>query len=214
MAPLSRKIIVQHAVALADQSGLDGLSMRKLAARCGVEAMSLYNHVDNKDDVLDGMVEYVIGKVYVPRLDADWRQEMRQRAVSAHALFLQHPWASKLIVSRVNSGPGMFSWVDGTIGCLRAAGFSWAQADAAWNAMDSFIHGFTLQRLNFPFKESEYAQAAAAWLPNIPPDEYPNLHGMASEVADGRHSGIPQFTFGLDILLDGLERLRNGTRSK
>lgn len=205
--PLTRKIIIQHAVALADAEGLDALSMRKLASRCGVEAMSLYNHVENKDDVLNGMVESIIRKVHVPRADTDWRREMRIRALSAHALFLQHPWASLLIVSRVNAGPHMFRWVDATIGCLRAAGFSWAAADAAWNALDSFIHGFTLQQLTFPFKEGEYAQAAAAWLPSIPQDTLPHLHGMAREVAEERHSGIPDFTFGLEILLDGLERV-------
>ncbi|RMD92514.1 MAG: TetR family transcriptional regulator [Alphaproteobacteria bacterium] len=204
---LTRERVVAEAVALADAEGLDALSMRRLAKRLGVEAMSLYNHVSGKEDLLGAMVDAVAGEIRRPAAQGEWKAEMRARAVSAHEVFLRHPWAPMLFVSRVNAGPKMLEWVDATIGCLRAAGFDLAMADHAWNAIDSHIYGFTLQELNFPFAKGEYAAQARAWLPHIPPDRLPNLHAMAEAVATGRHDGIHDFTFGLDLILDGLEAL-------
>lgn len=205
--PLSLDLIVQHAIVLADTDGIDTLSMRRLAGRCGVEAMSLYNHVANKDALLDAMVDRVVKDIYIPDPDSPWVEAMRRRASSAHAVLMRHPWASMLMLSRPNMGPHMVRWVDATIGCLRQAGFSWVLADHAWNTLDSYIHGFTQQRLNFPFEESAHQAAAQAYLPMIPEDTFPNLHGMATEIAEGRHDGIQNFAFGLDLLLEGLERL-------
>ncbi len=208
--PLTRDIILEKAVALADAEGIDGLSMRSLARKCGVEAMSLYNHVANKEALLQGMIEIVVADIYIPATGTPWKEAMRERAVSAHAVLMRHPWASMVMLSQADSGPVMLRWVDATIGCLREGGFSWSLADHAWNTLDSYIHGFTQQRLNFPFKESDYAAAAAEYLPFIPADTLPNLHGMAREIAEGRHDGIQEFRFGLDLLLDGLERILDG----
>lgn len=205
--PLSHDFIVRHAIELADAEGIDALSMRRLARTCGVEAMSLYNHVANKDALLDAMLEAVVQEIHVPIPGSNWRDAMIKRAVSAHEALMRHPWASMLMLSRASMGPAMLRWVDATIGCLRSAGFSWALADDAWNTLDSYIHGFTQQRLNFPFEESAHAEAAQAYLPMIPRDTFPNLHGMATEIAEGRHTGIQDFRFGLDLLLDGLERM-------
>ena len=132
---------------------------------------------------------------------------MRQRAISAHAMLVRHPWAGGQIVSRVNIGPAMLRYVDSTIGCLREAGFSFAMVDRAWNAMDSFIYGFTLQELNFPFQPEEYSDVAASYLPQLPAEEYPHLTEMTKRVADGSHDGVQEFEFGLDLILDGLERV-------
>lgn len=208
--PLSRDRVITAAIGLADHAGLDALSMRRLARELGVEAMSLYNHVTSKDDLLDGMVDAVVGEITVPGPDPgkDWRPAMRQRAGSAHAVLRRHPWATLPLVSRVNVGPNMLRYTDATIGCLRAAGFSWALADRAWNAMDSHIYGFTLQELNFPFEAEAYRQAARQYLPLIPEADYPHLHGMTVEVMSGRHQGIQDLGFGLELILDGLERLR------
>lgn len=205
--PLSRDRVLNAAVALADESGIDALSMRRLGQALGVEAMSLYKHVANKDDLLDGIVDLVAGEIEVPATPGDWRSAMRSRAISAHAVLMRHPWATMLIVSRVNVGPAMLRYVDATIGCLRAAGFSWALADYAWNAIDSHVYGFTLQKLSFPFAPEEYAEVARAFLPRVPADEYPHLRGMAEEVIARRHDGVQDFEFGLDLILDGLERL-------
>ena len=136
---------------------------------------------------------------------------MRRRAVSAHAVLLRHPWATMLIVSRANVGPAMLGYVDATIGCLREAGFSYALADHAWNALDSYVYGFTLQKLNFPFEPSEYATLAKAFLPIIPAAQFPYLNGMSQQVIDGQHDGLHDLEFGLDLILDGLAALLERT---
>lgn len=206
---LNRDAILNAAVALADERGIDALSMRKLAETLGIEAMSLYNHVKNKDDLLDGMVNMVVAEIELPATNIHWKLAMRQRAISAQEMLLRHPWASMLIVARINVGSAMLRYVDATIGCLRAAGFTYALADHAISVIDSHIYGFTLLKSNFPIEEQEYAQAAEQFLPMFPAAIYPHARGWAEEVISGRHSGINEFTFGLDLILDGLERLAN-----
>lgn len=206
--PLTRERVLRAALGLADQEGLDALSMRKLAKVVGVEAMSLYNHVANKDDLLDGLCDLVVAEMYVPRADGDWRGELRRRAVSAHEVLLRHRWATGLIGSRINVGPAMLRYVDATLGCLIAAGFTYEQADHAWNALDSHTYGFTLQAINFPLDPADYATAATEFLPLIPPETHPHMHALATLVSTGSHSGTADFTFGLDLLLDGLDTLR------
>ncbi|MEM7248130.1 MAG: TetR/AcrR family transcriptional regulator C-terminal domain-containing protein [Acidobacteriota bacterium] len=200
--------MLRVAVTLADRGGVEGLSMRKLGEALGVEAMSLYKHVANKDDVLDGIVDLVVGEIELPVPGGDWRATLRRRAISAREVLLRHPWASLMMMSRVNVGPSMLRFVDATIGCLREAGFSYAVADHAWNAIDNHVHGFTLQEMSFPLAPGKYREAAQAHLPMIPADRYPHLNGLAQEVAAGRHDGLHDFEFGLDLILDGLERLR------
>jgi AcrR family transcriptional regulator len=182
--------------------------MRNLAAAMKVEAMSLYNHIAGKDDLLNGLVEMVAGEIEVPAIYGDWRTTMRRRAISAHEALMRHPWAGTLFVSRVNIGPNMLRYVDATIGCLRAAGFSYPMADHAWNALDAYVYGFTLQRLNFPLDPAEYSSAASMFLPLIPPERFPYLNGMSQEVINGRHDGVQHLQLGLDLLLDGLELIR------
>ncbi len=206
--PLTRERVLRAAMALADRDGIEALSMRRLAQSLGVEAMSLYNHVRNKEDALDGLVELVASEFARPQVGPAWKAEMRRRAVTAHDVLVRHPWASALIVSRVNVGPAMLSYVDATIGCLVSAGFDYAEADGAWNAINSHIYGFTLQELSFPFAEEECADQAAAFLPDMP-DDLPWLRGMAEAVATGRHDGRQDFSFGLELILEGLERTRN-----
>lgn len=206
---LTRGAILDAAVALADERGIDALSMRKLAETLSIEAMSLYNHVKNKDDLLDGMVDAVVAEIELPATNIKWKAAMRQRAISTHTMLLRHPWASVLIVSRINIGSAMLRYGDAALGCLHAAGFPYALADHAINAIDSHIYGFTLLKSNFPIEEKEYTQAAEQFLPMIPASTYPHAHALAEEVISGQHSGINEFTFGLDLILDGLERLAN-----
>lgn len=209
--PLSRKRVLKTAIQLADEEGIASLSMRKLAQALGVKAMSLYNHVANKDDLLDGMVDIVVSEIEVPSLGTDWQTAMRRRALSAHAVLLRHPWATLEFVSRVNVGPAMLHYVDATLGCLRAAGFSFEMADHAWNAIDSHIYGFTLQELNFPFEAVEYADVAESYVAMIPVEQYPHLHGLTHHVMVGRYDGIHDFGFGLDLILHGLDSFRDRT---
>ncbi len=208
-APLTREKVLRAALTLADKNGLELLSMRNLAQAVKVEAMSLYNHVAGKEDILDGLVELVASEIAVPETGKDWKAQLRQRALSAHAALTRHPWATMLFVSRVNIGPNMLRCVDATISCLVHAGFSYPLADHAWTALDGFIYGFTLQKRNFPFEPAEYASAAKRFLPMIPAETFPGLNGMSQEIIAGRHDGMHQLEFGLELLLDGLERLRS-----
>jgi AcrR family transcriptional regulator len=198
---------------MVDADGIESLSMRNLAHSLKVEAMSLYNHVANKDDILDGLVELVVSEIDVPVIGGDWRAAMRHRAVSAHAVLMRHPWATMLFVSRVNTGPMMLRYVDATIGCLREAGFSFAMTDRIWNALDAYTYGFTLQKLNFPLEPSEYAPTAKQFLHLIPAEQFPHLRAMSEELISGRHDGMHELELGLDLLLDGFERMRQVNRA-
>ena len=176
--PLSRERILHTALRLADERGLESLSMRKLSQELSVKAMSLYNYVTNKDDLLDGIVDRVVSEIELPSLETDWQIAMRRRATSAHAVLLRHPWATMAIVSRVNIGSAMLHYVDATLGCLREAGFSVEMADHAWNAIDNHIYGFTLQELNFTFEAAEYSTVAENYLSHIPVEQYPYLNQL------------------------------------
>jgi AcrR family transcriptional regulator len=203
--PLTRERVLRAAVALADKSGIESLTMRVLGQELGVEAMSLYNHVANKDDVLDGIVDLVVDEIDVPGQGTDWKIAMRQRAISAHEVLLRHPWAAMLVMSRFNLGPGMRRYLNATLGRLREGGFSIERALDAWNTLDSHIYGFTLQELNLPFEVEQTKQVSAYVLPQLPVDEYPHLVEVVTEIMQsGRDES---FEFGLDLILDGLERI-------
>jgi AcrR family transcriptional regulator len=206
--PLSRERVLDAALRLADEAGIEALSMRKLAEVLGVKAMSLYNHVANKDDLLDGMVDRVISEIEVPDLRLDWKAAMRRRANSAHEVLLRHPWATMPIVSRINVGSAMLRYVDTTLGCLVEAGFSFEMADHGWNAIDSYIYGFTLQELNFPLEVSDYPEVAASFIPMIPRQQYPYMNQLSHRVIDGSYNGLHDFEFGLELILNGLDELR------
>ena len=207
--PLSRGRVLDAALRLADEGGIEAISMRKLAQALGVQAMSLYNHVANKDEIVNGLVDIVIGEIEVPDLSMDWKMAMRQRANSAHKVLLRHPWASLMIMSHANVGPANLRYVDATLGCLREAGFSFEMADRAWNAIDSHIYGFTLQELKFPFAPGEYSEAAKNGLALIPADQYPYFNQLTHHVMEGHYDGLHDFEFGLELILDGLDRLRD-----
>ncbi len=208
-APLSRDRVLRAAIKLADRRGLEALSMRKLATALKVEAMSLYHHVANKDELLDGMVDTVIGEITWPTRGGDWKANLRARATSALAVMTTHPWAPMLIVSRITVGPNRLGFIDATLATLREAGLSWYETDRAWNAMDNYIYGFAMQQQNFPVDPEEYAAAAAAYLPMLPANLYPYMHELSTQVANGSHDGTLDFSFGLELILDGLERLRD-----
>jgi Tetracyclin repressor-like, C-terminal domain/Bacterial regulatory proteins, tetR family len=207
--PLSRELVLRTALRLADEGGIESLSMRKIAQELSVQAMSLYNHVENKDDIIDGIVDMVVSEIEVPDLGVDWKTAMRRRSISAHTVLLRHPWSTMPLVSRVNVGVAMLRYVDATLGCLREAGFSFRMADYAWNAIDSHIYGFTLQELNFPFEKADYGKAAQQGLALIPADKYPYLNQLTHQVINGNYDGIHDFEFGLELILNGLESFRH-----
>jgi AcrR family transcriptional regulator len=204
-SPLTRDRVLRAAIALADTSGLEALTMRRLGQELGVEAMSLYNHVANKDDVLDGMVDLVLGDIRVPPSGTPWKTAMRDRALSAHEVLLAHPWSPLQIMSRFNIGLGMTRYLDATLGRLREGGFSVEGALDAWHTLDSHIYGFTLQELGLPFDAEEAPQVSADVLGQLDGGQYPHVVETISHVmTSGR---VEDFEFGLDLILDGLERL-------
>lgn len=204
---LTRERVLRAAITMADEQGIAALTMRALGAALGVQAMSLYNHVSNKNDILDGMVDLVVSEIEIPSQSDSWKTAMRKRAASAHAVLLRHPWACGLLMSRVNVGPAMLRYIDATIGCLHRGGFPLGTVDHAWNALDSFIYGFTLQKLNFPFEAADYANVAASYLPSLSEEHYPSMRALTVLVVSGAHTGIHDLSFGLELILGGLERL-------
>lgn len=205
---LSRERVIQAAVALADASGLDALSMRRLAQSLGVEAMSLYNHVANKDDLLDGIVDIAVGEVEVPKPGDEWKSAMRRRAISTREMLTRHPWAAGLFESRTSPSPIRMRYSDAVLGCLRQGGFSIPMAVHVFNALDSYIYGFALQEQSLPFAELENVPGALAELVRaIPPEDYPYLAETAMAFATG-YRFAEEFEFGLDLILDAFDQLR------
>lgn len=206
---LSKELVLTTAIRLADEFGLEELSMRSLALRLGVEAMSLYNHVKNKDELLDEMVDSVVSQITLPKVGGDWKKEMKKRARSAREILNLHSWSPMLIVSRINIGPAMLSYFDATLGCLHSAGFSLPMADHIINAVDSHVYGYILQELNFPIDPKEYAETAKGFLPSLEKSPYPYLTSLTKKVVSGKYNGIHDFEFGLDLILNGLSPQMN-----
>jgi len=204
---LSRERVLAGAVAFADERGIESLTMRKLGEALGVEAMSLYNHVANKDELLDGMVDIVFGEVGLPSGGVDWKTAMRLRAVSARQVLSRHRWAIGLMESRTSPGPATLRHHDAVIGCLRGAGFSVEMAAHAFSVLDSYVYGFALQEATLPFETAEQtAEVAEMILSSLRPGEYPHLTELAVEhVLKPGYDYGNEFEFGLDLILDGLE---------
>ena len=204
--PLTRQRVLRAALALADRGGLEALTMRGVGQELGVEAMSLYNHVAGKDDILDGLVDMVFAEIEVPCTDGDWKSAMRRRAISAREALTRHRWAIGLMESRLHAGPANLSHHDSVLRCLREAGFSVAMAAHAYSALDSYIYGFALTQTTLPFDTGEQAAAVAETILGSAPDKaYPYLAEIASEhVMRPGYSYAAEFEFGLDLLLDGL----------
>ncbi|QBI55513.1 Tetracycline repressor protein class H [Streptomonospora litoralis] len=193
---------------MADERGVAAVSMRKVAEHLGVEAMSLYHHVANKEEILDGIVDLVFSEIELPDDAGDWRNAMRRRACSARAVLARHVWALGLMDSRRNPGPATLRHHDWVIGCLRGAGFSIATTAQATATLDSYVYGFVLQESSLPFDTSrEPADAAATLADALPAEEYPHLLEMAKAHARRPdYSYADEFARGLDLILNGLER--------
>lgn len=206
-AQLTREKVLRKAVELADSEGLSALSMRRLGSELAVKAMSLYNHVANKEAVLDGVVDLVVAEIDVPDPELSWRPAVEARCRSAREVLLAHRWLAGLLMSRFNAGPNMLRYVDATIGALRRGGFSIAMADQAWGILDSYLYGFVLQELDFPLDQDEYANTASAYLPSLDAEALPHFTEMTRAVAERRHDGVRDFELGLRLVLDALEGL-------
>jgi AcrR family transcriptional regulator len=207
--PLSRERVLRAAIGVADEGGVESVTMRSLGLRLGVEAMSLYNHVANKDDILDGMVDLVVSQIDMPSDRVDWREAMSRRATSAHDVFSRHPWASILIDSRESSGPERMRYFDWVIGTLRQAGFSLELAARAFSLLDSYIYGFGRQQFNVSAGgDATPEEMAEAFLRAVPAGQYPYLTEVITDHAmQAGYDESADFQFGLDLILDGLQGL-------
>ena len=210
--PLSRNRVLRAAVALADGAGIESLSMRKLAQELGVVPMALYKHVANKEELLDGMVDVVVGEIHPPVRGTDWKSAVRQRILSARRALLRHPWASQVIESRTTPTPAVLEYLDSMIGMFRVGGFSVDLTHHVMHAMGSRILGFT-QEL-FDDSQSVDPEVQAVMFREMA-GKYPYVTEIAMAAAHVEDSVVGQgcddqfeFEFALDLLLDGIERLQ------
>ena len=205
---LSRDAIVHAALELADLEGVDAVSMRAVAKRLDVEAMSLYNHVRNKDDMLDGMVDLVFAEFHSPVIGSDWMDEMRERCRSGRRVMTRHPWAIGLMDSRRNAGFATLMHHDAVIGCLREAGFSLALTGHAFAVLDAYLYGFVVQEQGLAYSgEDDLAELAGQMLEQLPEGQLTHFKEFTLEHAlqPGYDFGA-EFEVGLELILDGLAR--------
>jgi AcrR family transcriptional regulator len=209
--PLSRDRVLQTAVAVADVAGLEAFSMRGLAEKLGVVPMALYKHVANKEDLLDGMVDIVFSEILLPPEDLEWRPAMRRRANSTREALKRHGWAIGVMESR-HPGPANLRNHDAVMGCLRNAGFSFEMAIHAYSVQDAYIYGFALQERDTGFETPADAGAAAQRRAKTTGslENYPHLLEITTKLSESGYDNALEFAWGLDLILDGLDRLRQG----
>jgi AcrR family transcriptional regulator len=203
--------VLRAALGLADSGGIEALTMRNLGQQLGVEAMSLYNHVANKDEILDGIVDLVFSEIALPPDGAAWKPAMRERAISARDALLRHPWATSLMQSRTRPGAATLRHHDSVLGSLRSAGFTVVMAAHAFSVMDGYIYGFALQQINLPLQSREQVDVVGENILRQLAGDYPHLAEMITDHAmKPAYDYTDEFEFGLDLILEGLERLRDG----
>jgi len=210
--PLSRGRILDAALELADQGGIESLTMRKLGQTLGFEAMSLYNHVANKDDVIDGLLDLVLDESEPPSTTGDWDGAVRSSAVSVHAALRRHPWAPAVLMAPGRLRPARLHYMDSLLGRLREAGFSVETTYHAYHVLDGHIFGFSLWEASHSYSDEDAEEMMASFEQTITPDEYPYLreHGE-QHFAEGPHHEVSAFEFGLDLILDGLRKIRDSS---
>jgi len=211
--PLSKERVLHTAVRLADRGGLEALTMRKLAEELRVGVMSLYYYVPHKDELIEGMVELVFAEIQLPSSDVDWKSAMRQRAVSTREALNRHRWAVGLMESNPLPGPQSFRVHDAVLGCLREAGFSIEMTIQAYSVLDAYIYGFALQETDMesetPGDFAAEAQRQMQEYESVLAD-YPNLvEVVGGYVAKAGYDYATEFLFGLDLILAGLDGLRD-----
>ena len=210
-APLSRDRVLRAAMELADEGGVGALTMHQIGSRLGVEAMSLYRHVRNKDEILDGLVDLVFAEIELPVDRSSWRLVLRARSISTRAALRRHPWAITLMESRMAPGPANLRSHDEMLGVLLDAGFSAALATHAYNLVDSYVLGFALQEVHLPFADAEeLAEVGDQLLAQVPADDYPSFVRVGTELLASGFDYGDEFEFGLDLIVDGIERALHG----
>ena len=209
--PLSRERVLSAAIGLADESGIESLSMRKLGQALGVEAMSLYNHVASKEEILNGIVDLVLDEFELPSPGADWKAALRRTAVSAYEVLVRHPWAASLVLSSTGVSQARLRYMESILGTLRRAGFSAEMTDHGYHALESHIMGFTLWEVGMNLGSREdLAGLATDFLNQLPRDELPYIvEHIEQHLKPRRPDDEGEFAFGLDLILEGLDRIRD-----
>lgn len=202
---LSQDSILKAAKLFVQTEGLEKLSMRKLAAELNVKAMSLYNHINNKEHLIELLLDNVISQIALPEENKNWQAEMLKRAESAHQVFLENPWSLLPMLSRINSGPSMLRYIDRSLACLHYAGFSLPEADRILNYFDSYIYGFTLIELQFPIQAENYMSTTEEMLHALPQKNYPAMHRLSLLLLQRTYDGKQDFASGIQTILKGLE---------
>ncbi len=211
--PLTKERVLRAAIALADAQGVDALSMRSLAHDLGVEAMSLYHWVRAKDELLAAMVDQVVAQIALPPTSAEWRAALRSIALSAYAVLSEHRWACRLMLTS-RYVPARLRYMEAVLGTLRRAGFTIAETDLAYHALDSHIVGFTLWQESFTFRSrAELEKLAHAFLASLPAGELPHLIEHTEHHLRAKRRPGTDFEFGLDLILEGLDRRRAQRRA-
>jgi AcrR family transcriptional regulator len=207
---LSKERVLSAAMAIADRGGLPGLTIRSLAKELGAKPMSVYYYVASKDDLLDNLVDLVFAEIELPDPEGDWRAEMRRRALSARARLNVHRWAIGLLESRTSPGPATLRHHDVVLACLRHAGFSLELTAHAYALIDSYVYGFALQEASLPFEGPEAVRDVAEPIMELMASgAYPMMVEMATAYyLKPGYDFADEFEFGLDLILDGLERRR------
>jgi AcrR family transcriptional regulator len=206
-APLTRDRLFGAAIAVADAGGIAALTIRSVAAELGVQPMSLYHHVANKEAIIDGIIDVVFSEIDLPPDDVDWRSALSQRAHSARAVLRRHPWATPFMESRSRPGPATLRHHDAVLGTLRRGGFPLVLAGHAYSLLDCYIYGFALEESALPFGPQNLDEAMAGFMAQFQADEYPHLVEFAMQrVLQPGYDYADEFDFGLELILDGLAR--------
>jgi AcrR family transcriptional regulator len=205
---LTRVRIIEGAVKLADDIGVDALTIRKLATSLTVKPMTIYHYVANKEAIVDGMVDEVFNEIDLPSVDTDWKRAIRERSISARAVLVKHPWAVPLMESRSTPGPATLRHHDAVLGCLRNGGLSVAMTAHAYALIDAFIYGFAIQEASLPATSGEeMAELVEEVFDMASADEYPYLTELTTEhILQPGYDFGNEFEFGLNLILDGLEK--------
>jgi AcrR family transcriptional regulator len=205
---LNRAKVFEAAIELADETGIEALTIRRLADKLGVGAMTIYHHVPSKEEIIDGMVEIVFAEIEKPPADVDWKTAIRQRCISARQVLNRHAWAAPLMESRTSPGPANLSHHDAVIGTLRNGGLSIQMTAHAYAVLDSFIYGFAFEEAVLPAGGGEgLAEVAEQIAAHFSADAFPHLAELTFEhVLKPGYSFGDSFEFGLDLIIDGLDR--------
>ncbi len=207
--PLSRERVLAAAISLADETGIESLTMRKLAQALGVEAMTLYYYVAKKDDILSAIVDMVVSEFELAASGTDWKTAIHRSATSAYEVLLRHPWAANLLLSGPTVSPARLRYMDSLLGALRGGGFSAEMTDHAYHALDSHIFGFTLWQVGISVGMDRHAGSLATFLQEFDVEAYPHLaEHIRQHLKEPSPDDEGEFAFGLRLILDGLERLR------